>query len=412
MEGRYIYMLKKEKVKSSSKDYEKIINLQDDKINVLLMGISGCGKSTLINAILGEEVAEIGNGEGVTERMQAYSNDSVPFRLIDTVGYEYGFFKQQKIKSEIAKWTKDSVKEKNVNKLIHAIWFCIDATGKRIDKQVLDYIKSVSTTWKDVPIIVVFTKAYSDIEENENKEMLERVMGKYKDKDKLNIKDTCFVVAKNYAIREDNVVLEKGLKELVDKTNRIVPEAKKVAENAIKELDLKMKNTSAYTLIAFSTAGAITVGAVPLNVADAIVLVPLQSFMLNNIAKIYKIKQSDQTNKIVDLIIKAGATTIAGKQLVKLIAGLNVVGAIVNGAVAGAVTFVAGSVCNTVFSKVYSGELDINKTDWSEMITKLFEENLPQIISITKKYVEDKNVNEFIENLLKTFGIKKDSKEK
>ena len=57
---KVMYMFKKEKVESSSKDYEKIIDQQDEKINVLLMGVSGCGKSTLINAILGEEAAKTG----------------------------------------------------------------------------------------------------------------------------------------------------------------------------------------------------------------------------------------------------------------------------------------------------------------------------------------------------------------
>ena len=45
--------------------YEQIIDMNDGKINVLLLGTSGCGKSTLINALIGEERAETGIGEAV-----------------------------------------------------------------------------------------------------------------------------------------------------------------------------------------------------------------------------------------------------------------------------------------------------------------------------------------------------------
>lgn len=405
-------MFKKEKVESSSKDYEKLIDQQDEKINVLLMGVSGCGKSTLINAILAEEVAKTGNGEAVTEMMEVYENDSVPFRLIDTAGYEYSFLKQLKIKNEITKWSKSAVGKKSKDKLIHAIWYCIDATSKRIDKQVLDFIKSVSLTWKNVPIIVVFTKSYSDTDENENGDMFEKAISEYKDKAKLNIRGTCFVVAKRYSIRDNFIVSEKGLDELVEKTSAIVPYAKEINEKNITILDLRLKSDRAYAVIVTSTIGATVVGAIPIPVTDAAVLVPLQTLMLNSIAKIYKIKEEDQINKIVDTIIKIGATTIVGRGLVKMLGGTNVAIAVINAAVAGAVTFVAGVICNTVLSKVYSGELDINKTDWSEMITKLFDEKTPAIITSAQKYIEDKNVDEFIENLLNAFGIKKAKKEK
>ena len=40
--------------------YEEIIDMNDGRINVMLLGTSGCGKSTLINAMLGEEKAGTG----------------------------------------------------------------------------------------------------------------------------------------------------------------------------------------------------------------------------------------------------------------------------------------------------------------------------------------------------------------
>ena len=60
-----------------------------DRGNVLVIGNTGVGKSTLINAVLGEEKAKIGWGtRGGTDRLQIYESEELPFRLIDTVGFD------------------------------------------------------------------------------------------------------------------------------------------------------------------------------------------------------------------------------------------------------------------------------------------------------------------------------------
>ncbi|MBP3901295.1 MAG: 50S ribosome-binding GTPase, partial [Blautia sp.] len=141
--------------------YEQIIDMNDGRINVMLLGTSGCGKSTLINAMLGEERAVTGIEEAITKEIAVYQNDTLPFRMIDTVGYEFDFFHQHKIKNDIARFGREGVRQKNMEKLIHMIWYCIDGTGKRIDQSVLEYIMSVQDDWKGVPILLVITKSYS-----------------------------------------------------------------------------------------------------------------------------------------------------------------------------------------------------------------------------------------------------------
>ena len=65
-----------------------------EKGNVLVIGNSGVGKSTLINAVLGQECAVTGYGtEGTTKKLALHSSDSVPFRIIDTMGFEPSQFK-------------------------------------------------------------------------------------------------------------------------------------------------------------------------------------------------------------------------------------------------------------------------------------------------------------------------------
>ena len=88
----------------------------------MLLGTSGCGKSTLINAMLGEEKAVTGIGEAVTKQIAVYQNDVLPFRMIDTVGYEFDLFHQPKINNDIARFGREGVRQKNMERLIHMIW--------------------------------------------------------------------------------------------------------------------------------------------------------------------------------------------------------------------------------------------------------------------------------------------------
>lgn len=396
--------------------YQRIIDLEDDKINVLLLGTSGCGKSTLINSILGSESAETGTGQAVTKNISVYQDDDLPFRMIDTVGYEYGFFKQNKIKNDLVKFCKEGVKKNEIDKLIHMIWFCIDGTVKRVDQVVLDYIKSVTNDWKNVPIIIVFTKSYSDVEINENIEMAKEAIITYnaRHKKKLDVRDIIPVVAKTYQITQSVSVPPKGLDVLVTRTNELAPEAKRLAESTIKEIDLKLKRDAASSYVTTSTFAAATVGAVPVSFPDATVLVPLQTFMMRGIAKTYGISEGSDTNRIIDQILKVGGTTIAGKTLINLlksIPGFNVAASVINAVVAGVVTYAAGEASTILFEKMYTGEIDTAGIDWEKEIAVLFSQYIPDVVNIINDLLSKNgefNISRFLEVLLR----KKDNKTK
>lgn len=411
---------KKKNEKKRAPKYEQIIAMDDDKINVLILGTSGCGKSTLINSILEVNEAPTGVGEAVTKEIAIYQNDELPFRMIDSVGYEYGLFKQTRIKRDIAKFCKEGVKSSDIEKLIHMIWFCIDGTTKRIDQEVLGYIKSVTNDWKNVPVIVVFTKSYSKMEIDENISMANAAMEKYNTNHKkkpLNVKDIIPVVAKEYQINETITVSPMGLDDLVSKTIKLAPEAKTISESAIKEIDLKIKNTMANALIGGATTGATAVGAIPLPMPDATILVPIQSVMLTGISKIYGIQDKETSNEIIDTILKVGVTTMVGKSLLnalKAIPGINVAAAVLNAAVAGSITLAAGEICNILFQKVYNNEIELRTVNWNKEITKMFNDYLPNIIEALKKLDSDndgkidiKDIGEALASIARTFQKKK-----
>ena len=374
--------------------YEEIIDMNDGRINVMLLGTSGCGKSTLVNALLGEDRAETGIGEAVTKEIAVYESDKLPFRMIDTAGYEFDFFHQHKTRNDIAKFGRDGVKQKNLEKLIHMIWFCIDGTVKRIDQSVLSYIKSVSDDWKGVPIILVFTKSYSEIEEEENVQMAKDAIHKYNSKHIKNpvvIEEIIPVVAKLYPSNEAFSVPPRNLDLLIDKTNELAPKGIKMANNAVKDIDVQIKHNMAQSIVVAATTAASAVGAIPIPTPDAAVLVPLQTAMMTAIAKTYGIKENSQVNSIVSSVLKVGMTTIAGRTLLnqlKLIPGLNAAGSVLNAVTAGIITFAAGEISMTMFERIYRGDVEYKAVDWEAEALSLFSNYMPGIMKAVQNYAE------------------------
>ena len=370
--------------------YEKIFEKNDEKINVMLLGASGCGKSTLINAVLGEESAPAGStlsGGPVTRGIAVYENDALPFRLIDTAGCEFGLFAQTRLRRELRTFMRESIRNADTEHLVHMIWFCIDGTVRRIDPALLDYVYGVASDWKDVPVLLVITKSYSEEETGENVHMAREAIRLFNEKHRrapLDVAGVLPVVAKAFPVSESLSILPRGLDELVLKTGELVPEAKDRTRDSVRNLDLKLKKNMAASVIAASAAGAAIVGAVPIPVADAAVLVPLQTAMLSSVARIYGVKDESFTNEIIDTILKVGGTTLAGRALLEALKGvpaLNAAASLLNAGVAGAVTLAAGQICQFLFEKDYTGERSRDAVDWENEIRTLFGKYLPDILS-------------------------------
>ena len=399
--------------KNNRKAEEKYINFSDDKINVLLLGNSGCGKSTLINAFLGREEAETGAGFAVTKNIEVYESSELPFRMIDTVGFEYGLFKQYRIKRDLAKFSEDSVKNREAKKFIHVIWYCIAGTAKRIDIEALNYIKSVVSSWHGVPIIFVITKSYSEIEMEENKAIAHDAVVAYNAKhprSPLNVKAIIPVVAKEYEISKDVIVSPTGLDTLLNKTNELAPVAKRVANDSIRKIDLKLKREKADFTVNASTVASIAVGAIPVPVPDSTILVPIQTKMIKDISKTYAQENDDISKDVRQYIIQIGATTIAGKAVVKAlkqIPGLNIAASLIDAAAAGLITFAAGKTAEIVFEHFYTGEWDKSNFVIDSEVQQIFNDIMPDITEKLSEFLRDSvdgisvtDINNFFSNLL------------
>ncbi len=382
------------------------------KANVLVIGNSGVGKSTLINSIFGSERAVTGLGEAVTMQMEVYDNEVLPFRIIDSIGFEYGFLKQRKAIGAVVDWSKKSIKEDARDKQIDLIWYCVDATSRKMFGKNIEMLAKAVKIWKDAPVLVVLTKSYSTIEDEENKQMVRTAFNKYK---KINLKDVVSVVAQPYQIDEDVIVGARGITELIERTNELLPEAIRLNEVAVADFRLKQKRKQANAVTATATAAAATVGAVPIPFADAAILTPLELGVIKIISKIYNVPGNSSTGEqLIKGIVEMGTVSMAARGVIsglKAIPVLNIGTSVLNAIVAGAIMAAVGEASIYIMERIYLGEKDITDLDW---VKKVVESEISKtVLSRVQKIagevaLEDKLDKEKIGQLVTKMISKKD----
>ncbi len=171
-----------------------------------------------------------------------------------------------------------------------------------------------------------------------------------------------------------NGVSQAGLETLLEETYRVVPEAQKVALAAAQKIDLSIKLRYARSWIAGAVAFAGGVGAAPIPIADAAILVPAQAALLAKIASIYDIPR-EQAAKLIaaggGLAAAGGKYAAAG--LIALVPG---VGAVISAAVAATITGVLGESWRVTTENVFTGKLDLSNADTITDIAKAFAANV------------------------------------
>ena len=209
--------LEKEKKEIKNK-IEKIIYL-----NILIIGNTGVGKSTLINEFLKLENNKSEEGKGhkpmkIDSWPKKYpiNEDDSPIKninLYDTEGIEKSCKDGNDINSHFLK-VKKFLEDKN-NK-INALWYCVN--GNRLDGEEEYIDKTLSLNELKIPIIFIYTKAYSNKEEEIDtiKEGLKELDYFKKNEDKFHFIE---VISRDYINKKgETKEKSKGLKELLDLT--------------------------------------------------------------------------------------------------------------------------------------------------------------------------------------------------
>lgn len=376
-----------------------------DKANILVLGTSGAGKSTLINAVIGKEVARINDGRCGTERLEVFESDELNLRLIDSRGFGNGFWfgdgfwDTQKTVRDMSKWMRAGLKGDRPR--IHMLWFCVDATSKRLSARTIRTVEFVKREWKDIPVIVVLTKSFFPDEDQKHIKMVEEAFRKVTRGKGMPVA-VVPVLAKPPKSMPD---VPRGIEELIKATEEYLDDAVKDSEEAVYRYDLKRKRMNAHALTVLATSSAAAVGAVPLNLPDSVVLSTMETALISSIAKIYKLdKKDDRMQKVMARIIEAGAVSMTAKMALnqlKMIPGVaNIAADVLNAVVAGAIVFGIGEASGVIMEKVYLGEIDEENLDW---INKVVNGKMGSVVGKVVRMVASNdgkiNVKEIIESL-------------
>ena len=129
----------------------------DIKVNLLVAGKAGVGKTTLTNAIFGQKVGKVGVGLPVTTDITKHEVKGSPFVIYDVQGFELS--NTDTVMGMIRSKITDTVLQNNSRQIIHAVLYCIQHVGGKIERPEIDFIRALFNTYK-VPIFIVFTKAF------------------------------------------------------------------------------------------------------------------------------------------------------------------------------------------------------------------------------------------------------------
>ena len=371
-----------------------------EKMNVLVLGASGAGKSTLIKAVSGAKIMT-GVGEGNTEKIVVYDSETWPLRFIDTKGFEYNFFAQRKTIRQVKQYTSEQVKSEDKKKVsdsvgIDAVWYCVEGTARRTFSHNIELMSKAIKGWKDVPVFAVITKSYSESDIPEN---VQAVATSFANVKKVNLQKIIPVVAEEYRINDEVSVSPFGIDELCSETLECADTAKLINKANRTRMVLEQKRFTANIIVATATTSATVIGAVPINFADAAILVPLETALTKSIFKVYNVKFSAD---MVAAIVGSAAITNIAKAAITPLKALPVAGAVINGAVAGAIVLALGEAVIATSQAIHTGKIDPSKADevMKSIESKLTESKVVgELIKFMNENVKDlsgKNAKEII----------------
>jgi len=338
------------------------------RFNLAIFGKTGVGKSTLINAVFGEDVASTGIGEPVTMDNHLYIHKSGFMGLLDTRGLEIGKDTDELIK-ELSKHVKE-LRNGPEAEHIHVAWYCVRSTDRRFEDTEAEFVRRLNKL--GLPVLLVLTQVASQ-NGSLHPDALELAQ---------HISDLGLPIASGRPILvmadSDDFTgqVSHGLEALLDATFRVVPQGVASALAAAQKVDMERKRAQARVTIKTAAASALAVGAVPIPLADAALLVPIQLGMMARVAAIYGVKvetASIASTALTTVLVAGGKSAVIG--LLKLIPGAGtVVGGAISAGVASTLTLASGYAWAAVCQELTLGRLkDIDGVIDEALIRELFQ---------------------------------------
>lgn len=347
--------------------------------NLAVFGKTGSGKSTLINAIFGENVAKTGIGTPITKGLNYHKHPGGFLGIYDSEGFETGTSGNAilaGLEKIVARQSKDPMDQR-----IHAVWYVFRWSDRRFESAQISFVKAIQEM--GLPVVMVMSQVPAHMDQGElviHPEAIEFM--EYIQSLKLTRGNE--VYATNALSDPFTGTIAFGLKELIDATYEVVPEAVSNALTAAQRVDVRRKKDSAAAVIKQAALVASGIGAVPIPIADAALLVPNQISMIARISAIYGLSHSrSRALSIAGGAILTGGATQAGRyavtQALRFVPGGQLAGAAISAAVAGALTRAIG----IAWAKVCEFVLTLDPAEQERFLTG------PQVKSKFMKYLKD-----------------------
>ena len=313
--------------------------------NLAIFGKTGSGKSTLLNAIFSQAIATTGIGEPVTKGLNYYRHPNGYLGIYDSEGFETG------TSGDAILTGLDRIIKKShfglVDERIHAAWYLIRWSDRRLEKAQQAFISTISAL--GLPVIIVLSQVPVVQRSGELEVHPDAIVfAGYIESLQLPTFGDGKVFLTNALSDSFSDTVVYGLQELLDATYEVVPGAARSALTAAQGVDSRRKKDAAAAVIKQATVVASGIGAVPIPIADAALLVPNQVAMMARVTAIYGLPRSKvRALSIASSAILTGGATYAGRyvvtQLLRLVPGGVIAGSVISSAVAASLTQAIGS---------------------------------------------------------------------
>ena len=356
----------------------------EKKANILVLGNVGVGKSTLIQSCLAsDEILP------PTSCIEPYTADHLAVCLWDTPGFNGDLKRLQYIK----KWSKRTAKEGNEQTRIHMIWFCVEPGPKKQLAHTIQKLVKATAIYHTVPVLIVLTKAYSVMQEQECLQVIHEVLAKHKNYKK-NIQGIFPVVAKSLALNEHSCIQVKGVSALLAKSNELIPQSYQLCQEDMIRYSLVRKRIKVQALIASTIATGMWI-------QSSQALNRMELTLIKGIAALYGINQ-DANQKVFEQIIELNLASMSAKGLISLLKyNQKIVGLVVTGSIIAAL----GETSAYVFEQVYLGKGSLENWDW---VKSILEKNVLKDVAmhmktLTNSFHVDMKPKEVVRLILESF---------
>ncbi len=216
------------------------------------------------------------------------------------------------------------------------------ANDRRFEAHQTELVKALAAL--DLPVILVLTQVPKDAEGNIDPDATE--LAKYIDGQRLPLAPdgrSLLVSAKPGF----GGMVEHGLEELVEATLRVVPEVAKGAFAAAQQVNLERKREQARKAQKLALGAVAGVVVVPIPLADAAAIVPIQVALIGRISAIYglPIVKTRVAQLAASAFLSQGIGYLArsaGRSMLRFVPGVNAAATVVNVTVATTFTYAVG----------------------------------------------------------------------